>query len=470
MSKFGRQMVILFITVVLARLLTPKEFGVVAVIIAVVALGMVVQEAGLSSATIQRQRLSIEAVSTMFWINTSMGAALTVLLAAFAPAVASFFRQPELVTLCQVMSPTFLLNGLVAQHRALLQRSMRFMTSARIDIGSALIGGLSAIALAMAGFGYWALVAQTLVSDTVALLLLFRAVRWRISRPALTKEVREMLVFGSSMLGFNILVTVAINLQAVLVGRRAGPAAAGMYTRAYALASVPQSLLQGAAAHVALPRLSRVQHDGADFASFYYRGVQLLSLVALPVAVAFAVFGDQIALVIYGSQWGDVADLLRIFAVGLAVAPLLHSTGPVFVARGEPHRMLRWGAFGACVIIAGTIIGLHWGTIGVAYSWSTSMLLLLPPCLVYAYRGTELSVAGLVRTVGGIYAAAVCALPVGWMSREVLAGLPDPIELVLGLGFTVVAYFGLCYFAFRQKVVINEVIERLRAQSGRTAG
>lgn len=466
-AKIGRQVLVLFITVLLARLLTPEEFGAVAVIAAVLALGLVLQEAGLSTATIQRERVSTQAISTMWWINALLGLALTLLFVAMAHPIADFLRQPELVTLCRVTSLTFLLNGLVVQHRALLQRSSRFVTTARIDIGSALIGGLCAVAFAFAGFGYWALAAQMLVTDTLALLMLGLAVRWPLTRPAMTGEVREMLAFGWSILGFNMVVTVAFNLHVVLLGRGVGTAAAGVYTRAYALASLPQSLLQGAAAHVALPRLSRVQRDGAGFAAFYYGGVQLLTLVALPIVLAFAVFGDQIALLVYGSQWGAVSDLLRIFAVGLSVAPLLHSTGPVFQARGEPHRMFRWGLFGACVIMLGTVVGLQWGTIGVACGWSAAMLLLLLPCLIYCYRGTDLTIRRLIRAVGGIYVAAGCALPAGWVAREVLAGLPGPLGLALGLALCVLTYFALCYFVFGQKVVITTVIERLIPKYGR---
>lgn len=467
MSKIGGQVLILFTTVLLARLLTPREFGAVAVITAVLALGLILQEAGLSVATIQRERVSTEAVSTMFWINVALGLTLTTTFAALSHPIANFFRQPDLATICQATSLTFLLNGLVVQHRALLQRSMRFMTTARIDLGSVLVGGLCAIALAAAGFGYWALVAQLLIRDTLAMLMLAHAVRWRFSRPAVTSEVREMLVFGISMLGFNVMLTVSMNLQAVLVGRGVGLADAGIYTRAYALANIPQTLLQSAAAHVALPRLSRAQRDDAGFANFYYSGVQLMCLVTLPIVLGFAVFGDQIALVVYGSQWGEASDLLRVFSVGLAVAPLLHSTGPVFIARGDPHRMFRWGVFGACAAMIGTVIGLRWGTVGVAWGLSATMLFLLLPCLMYSYRGTELSVANVARAVGGIYAAAACALPLGWAARQVLASLPDPLELVLGLGFSAIMYVVLCYFVFGQKAAIRNIIERLLPKFGR---
>lgn len=460
-SKIAQQVLTLLITIVLARVLTPAEFGAVALITALLALGLVVQEAGLSSAMVQRERLSIEAVSTMFWANTALGLLLTVVFAALAPLIAHFFHQPELVTLCRVMSLTFVLTGVVAQHRAVLQRSMRFMTTAWIDIAAAVVGGICAIASALAGAGYWALVIQMLVTNALAMVLLIRAVRWRLSRPAWTPEVREMLRFGSSMLGFNVLVTAAVNLQAVLVGRSAGTTATGMYTRAYVLASVPQGLLHEAAAHVALPRLSRSQHDDEGFVAFYYRGVQLLTLVALPVAFAFAVFSDEIAYVVYGSQWGQVTDLLRVFSIGLAVAPLLHSTGPVFQARGVPQRMLRWGVFGSLVIIASVIVGLHWGTVGVAYGWSASSLLLVLPCLLYAYRDTTLSVFVLARKVGGAYAAAACVLPLGWVLRDQFGGLPALLRLVLGGGAMSLVYLVLCYFVFGQRAPIRDVIARL---------
>lgn len=469
MSRMGRQVLTLGVTILLARLLTPEEFGAVAIIIALVALGMVFQQAGLSAATVQRERVSVQAVSTMFWLNASFGLALTLLFAALAHPIADLLTHPELAVVCQVMSLTFFLNGLMAQHRALLQRSMRFATTARIEMGSALCGSLCAIAIALSGHGYWALVAQVLIADALALPMLVRAVRWPLTRPLLTGEVREMVIFGSSMLGFNFVVTAANNLHVVLLGRGAGTAAAGFYTRAYALASVPQNLLQGAAAYVALPKLSRVQRDDARFANFYYGSVQLLSLVTLPVALTFAIFGDQIALLIYGSQWGRISDLLRIFSIGLAVTPLLQSTGPVLLARGETHRMFRWGIFGACVMILGTLVGLRWGTIGVAWGWSASMLLLLLPCLLYCYRGTNLTVGGLVRAVGGIYAAAVCALPVGWVARKVLASRSMLLELPLALSLSLLAYVVLCYFAFGQKALIKKVAVRLLPKSRQTA-
>lgn len=463
-SQIGRTLLVLCVTVLLARLLTPEEFGSVAVIMAVLALGLVMQDAGLTAATVQREKLSTQAVSTMFWINASFGLGLTMLFALLSHPLAVFLGHPHLTPLFQVASLTYVLNGLVTQHRALLQRSMRFATRARIDIGSALIGGLSAISLAAADFGYWALIAQTLTTDVVALILLVSVVRWRLRRPTLTREVLEMVRFGASTLGFQIVLTISFNLHVVLLGRNLGTSAAGIYTRAYALASVPQGLLQTAAGHVALPSLSRAQ-NADEFAAFYYKGVQLLVLVAMPMTLAFAIFSDAIALIVYGPQWTDVTTLLQIFSVSLAVLPLLNGAGPVFLARNQPHRMLRWGIFGACVTILGTLVGLHWGTVGVAWGWTVAMLVLVLPCLVYTYRGSDLTIRQLARTVGGIYAAALCTLPVGWVARRSLGELPQLAELSLGFGVTLLAYILLCYFAFGQKPLIRQVAQRLTSRA-----
>lgn len=466
-SRVGRQVLSLCTTILLARMLTPDEFGAVAVITAFLMLGLVLQEGGLSAATIQRETVTHQAISTMFWINATVGLVLMLALAGSAPLLADFVNQPDLVPLCQATSMTFVLSGIVAQHRALLRRSMQFTTAARIELGSALVGGVCAIALAVAGFGVWALAAQMLVTDTLALLFLVRAVRWKLMRPRLTTEVRELVSFGSSMLGFSVLMTLSNNLHVVMLGRVIGTEAAGLYTRAYALASLPQNLLQTAAAHVAFPKLARAQDDETSFAAFYYRSVQLLTLVALPIALAFAIFGDQIALLVYGSAWGDAAGLLHIFAIGLALAPLLHSTGPVFLARGQPSCMLRWGVVGYSLIMLGSVAGLRWGIYGVAWGWSATTALLVLPGLLYCYRGTTLSLSGVVRTVRGIYAAGACALPLGWLARQLTAGFPMAVGFSLSFGITLIGYLALCYFLPGQKPVMRQVLDRLAPKFGR---
>lgn len=442
-------------------MLSPDEFGVVAVLSAIFAVAGVFQELGLSAATVQRRELSEAAVSSLFWINTAIGVVLTLSFVALAPAIASYFGRAELQVLCPILAMTFLLNGLTVQHRALLQRDMRFGTQARIDLTAAAAGGGAALLLAWNGTGYWALVAQMLVGDSLALLLLLRAVPLVPGRPVWSDEVADMLRYGASLFGFNVVYSISQNLSTALLGRAAGAPAAGIYTRAYVLANLPQTLLYGAAAHVALPKMSRIREAEQEFAAFYFQSARLVALVTVPVAVVFAVFAREIALCVYGRQWGEVADLLRAFACGLAVTPLMHTTGQIYLARGDSHRMFRWGVFGSAVICLGTVVGLRWGAVGAAWGWSAASLLLLFPCLYYAVRGSSISVPSLLKSVSGVYAAALGMLFTGWTVRALLEGAPLGLQLPLSLLAAFLAYAGLAFFVCGQKTLIESVLARI---------
>jgi O-antigen/teichoic acid export membrane protein len=446
------------IMVVLARLLSPEEFGLVAILTAVFSVGAVFQELGLSAATVQRTNVSVQAISTLFWINTGIGGLLTIAFAVLAPMLANFYGRPELTLLCRVTAATFVLNGLAVQHRALLQRHMQFGAQARVDLLSSIAGGICALLLAWRGCGYWSLAGQILVTDATTLLLLIRATRFVPIRPAMTADVWEMLRFGSSLFGFNVLHCVSQNLYIALLGKTVGATAAGIYTRGFALASIPQGFLYSASAYVALPKLSKIKGVDLDFASFYYRGIQLLTLVTAPIAAFFAIFGDLITLCVYGQQWGEVAALIQIFSLGLAVAPILHSMGQIFVSRGEPHRMLRWGLVSSSVMTTCTVLGLHWGPQGAAWGWSLSMVVLLWPCVAYTVKGTAISVRGLISAVWRLYFAAALMIPIGLFTRHLLRDNSVWLQLPISLAVSLLAYLVLSYFILGQKSVIDSVL------------
>lgn len=446
------------VTVILARLLTPEQFGVVAMMTAVFAIGTVFQELGLSGATVQRSRISTSAISTLFWINSGMGALLTLLFATSSQWIATFYSRPELTLLCTVTSVTFLLNGMAVQHLAVLQRQMRFSVQARINVAAPVIGGIAALLIAWKGGGIWSLAGQIIATDVVTLALLIRATRLTLVRPAMTEEVRELLRFGISLFGFHLVYGFALNLYVVLLGRSAGAAATGIYTRALALVAIPQSFVYMSAGYVALPKLSKLKESDAEFAGFYYRSVQLVSLVNAPIVVFFVLFADQIAVCAYGTQWSEVPDLLRIFSLGMAIAPIIHSTSQVFAARGEGERFFRWGVVSACVMCATALVGLPWGMKGVAWGWSASAVILLYPCLRYAFQGTHLTIRGVISACLNAWGAAACMVPLGLLARHMLAGISVWIQLPVSLTFCALFYLLLAWFIFRQRELMRSVV------------
>lgn len=461
-SNASRFLLRFAVTVVLARILTPEEFGVVAMMTAVFAVGAVFQEMGLSAATVQRPVISPGALSTLFWINTALGAGLTVVFALGAGLIASFYSRPELTALCVAGSLTFLLNGAAVQPRALLQRQMRFGAHAGINVLAPLLGGVAAIVMALLGAGMWSLLVQVLLTDALTLVLLWRVAPIPWLRPRLDDEVRSMLRFGVSLFGFHLVYGVALSLYVILLGRVSGAVATGLYTRAHALAAIPQGFVYMAAGHVALPKLSSLSGQSQAFAAFYYRGVQLTALVNAPVVLLFLLFAEDLSAWAYGAQWQEVPALLRIFAVGLIAPPLLHSTSQVFAARGEGDRFFRWGLVSAGVMALTALVGLRWGVQGVAWGWSASSLILLLPGLGYAFRGTPLSVGESLRCCLGPYGAAVLAAPLGWAAGQALAHGSTWWRLPIGTAVYGLAYLGAAYFVFGQRDLILDVWRRVR--------
>ena len=457
-STGSRYLVRFAVTVILARLLTPEQFGVVAMMMAVFSIGAVFQELGLSGATVQRANLSSHAIGTLFWINTGMGALLTLLFASVSHWIAVFYSRPELTLICMVTSVTFLLNGMAVQPAALLQRHMRFGAQARINVVAPVIGGVAALLIAWRGGGTWSLVGQVIVTDAVMLGLLLRTAGVPRVRPALTDEVRQILRFGLSLFGFSLVYGIASNLYVALLGRSAGAAAAGVYTRALALIAIPQSFVYMSAGYVAMPKLSKLKESEAEFATFYYRSLELVTLVNAPIVVAFLLFAEPIAACAYGAQWGEVPNLLRIFSLGMAIAPILHSTSQVYAARGEGDRFFRWGVVSACVMGATAIIGLRWGMEGVAWGWSASGAILLLPGLRLAFKGTHLTSRGVAAACFRPYCAAACTVPAGLLAGHLLDGVSIWIQLPVCLAICLSIYLVLVYFVFGQRDLIRSVM------------
>ncbi len=219
-------------TMILARLLTPADFGLVAMVRALMGLPAIFRDLGLSTVTVQRAHLTHEQVSGLFWTNVLVSSLLTVLVALLSPAVAWFYGEPRLVWITSALGLVFLLEGLTAQHLALLRRHMAFTSLAGIQVGASLIGVLVGLAAAWQGLGYWALVMMSLGTSATSMVLAWVLYRWRPAFRFPLREMRALLAFGSNITGFNLLNYFARNLDNVLIGKVWGPSPLGLYAKA----------------------------------------------------------------------------------------------------------------------------------------------------------------------------------------------------------------------------------------------
>ena len=354
--------------VVLARLLPPSAFGLLAMVAAIGLVLDLVKEFGLSSATIQKSDITHAQVSALFWINAGVGAVLAVGLFLAAPLIANFYGQPELESIARWLSIGFLASGLTVQHWALLRRQMRFGAIAGMETAADLVSFAAAIALAATGAGYWALVVQRLIPPLVMLLASWGACRWRPSVPKRAAGVRALLGFGAGVTGSQLAGAFARSVDQILIGWLWGPAVLGLYERTTRLLLMPINTINAPIYAAAMPALSRVVDDPTRYRSMFSQVMQKLGLLTMPAFALAAVTADWVVAILFGPSWHQAIPLVALFSVSATFLPVLMACGLLYLTQARTADMLTATLIDAAVAVAAILAGLPWGVMGVAAS------------------------------------------------------------------------------------------------------
>lgn len=372
---------------VLARLLSPRDFGLVGMVFGITGLVALFKELGLSTATVQRKTITQQQVSNLFWVNVLVSGLLTVMTVGLAPLIAKFYHDPRVSGIMVALSLTFVLTGSTVQHQALLTRQMRFRTIAMIEVTSMLVGFTSACCLAKWGAGYWALVAQQLVTAATSLLLVWYCSRWRPGMPSRNSGVRPMLSFGAHLTIADFLGLLMMNSDSILIGRAFGAAPLGLYTRANVLLARPLQQVLAPINAVLTPVLSRLQGDPERYRRSFMRAYEMLALIIFSFAAMCLALAAPLVLVILGPKWRDVIPLFSVFALVAVSWPLSEAAVWLFQSQGRGREQLQNHSIGGAVTLASYVIGLHWGPLGVVTALATtSMMIRLPIAFYFAGR------------------------------------------------------------------------------------
>ncbi|MGB6130431.1 MAG: lipopolysaccharide biosynthesis protein [Acidobacteriaceae bacterium] len=385
---------------VLARLLAPKDFGLVGMVTAFTGVLDLFRDFGLSAATIQSANVTIEQKSTLFWINIAFGCLLAGIMIAMAPVIAAFYHEPRLVRVTIVLAAGLILNAAAVQHSALLQREMRFTTLTAIDVTALTLAAVVAIVGAKAGFGYWALVAMTITLPLATAAGVWLTSGWIPGLPRRGAGVRPMMRFGGTLTVTGLTVYLANNLDKVLLGRYWGVDALGLYGRAYQLINIPTSNLNSAAGEVAFSALSRLQDDPPRRRSYFLKGFSLVLGLTLPITVACAFFARGMVLVLLGPKWEGAVPIFRLLAPTILVFAVANPLSWLLSASGLIARQMKMSLVIAPGMILGYVVGLPYGPRGVAFAYSLVMTLWVFPLIAWAVHGTEISFRDVMRTAG----------------------------------------------------------------------
>jgi O-antigen/teichoic acid export membrane protein len=450
-------------TMVLARLLTPSDYGLMAMVMVLTNALNVFRDGGLSAGTVQKASITHEQVSTLLWINIGLGCLLGLVTVASAPVVVRVFHQPKLLAITLVLATTFPLSALTVQHEALLNRQMRFTALAMIDTIAMALGMCVGIVMAFNGFGYWALVCMTLAMTLTKVIALALAIRWVPGLPRPRCGVGSLLRFGGYLTGSKLMVYLFRNADNALIGWWWGAGPLGLYSKAYSILMLPINQVNAPMSGVAVPALSRVQNDPERVRRVFLGGYAILASIILPIVLYLTIFTDEVVLVILGQQWRPSISLFRLLAPAALVGALaLNPLSWLFIATGRPDRQFRFGILWSGVLVAAFAFGVRFGAAGVAAAYSIiSACLALPLCL-YAFRGTSIRLGNLTNTLKAPAIAALVAGVAGLvMALTMPNGVPVLVRALIGGGVVLAIYSFVLLVVMRQWGFYRDLLTQL---------
>jgi O-antigen/teichoic acid export membrane protein len=437
---------------IMARLLTPADFGVNGMVLAITGFLAMFSDIGLGAATVQRKTITQEELSNLFWVNLLVGGLLTILTMLIAPALVFFYRDPRLFWVTIVVSLSFVINGAGVQHAALLMRSMRYTALTINGIVTLTLSSALGIGMAAAGCSYWSLVAMGLSSTFVRVVGYWIAIRWRPGWLVRECGIRSLLHFGGKITLNSLVSYVTYNAEKVLLGRFYGAESLGLYGRAYQLLNLPLQQLHVAMYAVAFPGLSAVQDNSERLCRFFLKGYSVLLALTIPIIIASALFAEEIVRILLGSKWIQAAPILQLLTPAILVFAMINPFGWFLVATGRARRSLRMAFVIAPTVILGILLGLHHGVKGVALGYSLAMCFLLIPMIVWAIHDTGMAAKDYWQAAHKPLLAGLLSGGCGFILKHFFAGAFSPVLFfIASMSVCIGLYAWILLIILRQK-------------------
>lgn len=398
----------LVLGIVLARVLTPADFGLFAMSLFFVEFLGVFGQCGLIEALIQNEGATDRDWSSAYWVGIGLGALVGIVAWVVGPLAGSFYHDDRVVAVVRVAGWGALIVSLGATQSAWLEKEMRFRVIALVEWAGTVSGGIVGLAMALTGWGVWSLVARVMVGGAIkALLLHLVGCPWRPTLSVQTSTLKWAARFGLWLQAHRIVNYLSRRLDDAIIGRYLGPLEVGYYARAYDLMLYAAYDSPGVAGRVMFPALSTIVGDLTRFRASYLRAVSAVATVTFPAMLGLLAVAPEAILVVFGPQWLPAVPLVRVLSVVGLIQSVLTSTGWIYKARGRTDTMLLWGVVMMIVFCSSFLVGVRWGAVGVATAYCLATILLIPLTLAIPFRLIHLPMLDLARSLGGVFGGAI---------------------------------------------------------------
>lgn len=465
-SQVGRQVLTFVIGVILARLLSPREFGLVAMITVITGFATIFAELGFSAALIQKQDVRQEHLSSVFWINLGSGLVLMLIFMIGSHLVADFYHEPLLVPLTMLISINFLIMSLNIVQKTLIAKRLDFRTLSIVEITSVGTAGTIAVAMAWLGFGVWSLAVHSVIISILSAALLWKFSNWRPDFTFKWEAVKNLLGFSTNLLGTQTLNYWVRNLDNLLIGRFLGTIALGVYGRAYSIMLFPLTNISQVISRVMFPSFSIIQKEKIRVKHLYLRMTRVIALVTFPMMMGLFVMVEPFVLAIFGQHWAAMIPILKILCLLGMTQSIGTLNGNLYLSQGRADLQFKVGLFLKANIIFGIVIGLRWGIIGVASCYAIASLINFYPAFFYAGRLVNIRCSELLRNLSSVF---ICAIIMGaavWALGSVLPSTwPHWAYLGIQVPFGIITYILLIhFFKVSAYIEVRELVKELWQQ------
>lgn len=432
------------ISVALARLLGPADFGLIGMILVFSGFASSFADLGLGAFIIQKPSVSSEHLNAAFWLNVAVGMMLTILFGMAAPLVAKFYGEPQLRVLTVVVAFNFLLGSLSVVQNALLSKSIDCRTRFWIDSATTIISGTTALVLASNGAGVWSLVGQSIVRSAAGTILLWWLLPWRPTWSFKLASAVESLRFGRYLVAFSAVIYWENNLDKLTIGRWIGASSLGIYNFAERTMRIPSTNLTQLANGVMFPALSAMYGDDDSVKRVYLRSNRLIALFTFPMMLGLSVLSEPAILFVFGDKWRNAIQIVQLLCLAGMVQSVYNTAGWIYLSRGRPDMLFRLSVYALFIRVAGVLIGMHWGILGIAWAYVLGVYgCVLYPTWAAAGRLIGLRFVEILKNVIGVLFCGMGMAIVVWLVDRLLL-LEQARSLRLAVGFIV----GMVIYAF----------------------
>lgn len=444
---------------VLARLLSPEDYGLFGMLMFVVSFALIFKDLGLGTATIRAKEINHAQVSNLFWINALIGLISMLFVIAISPLIAWFYKDARLFNIGIVISLAFLFSGLSIQHEALLKRQMKFGKISIISVTSAVMSSLIGIIIAYRGNKHWALVWMNVTLNIFLCIGYWLSTEWRPSLPQKNTGTKKLINFGLDVASLNAFSTITMNLDKIIVGKIASAATLGLYTKGNQVPDMVTGQIRMALFSIALPALSSLQNDLYSFKKYFYKFVTFISWGTMPLAVFCMIFADDIIHIYFGRHWADSATFMKIFAIKCFFMPVMTTLDQVPLSLGNSKRYLFSGILRSITstifVLSGAIM---YGVKGAAFGVAMVDIAVFLPFFKICTKKSGIQLSGYFYSI--LIPASISLLTGGFfkliqVSFKFTGIWPSLFAIVLYF-FAIVSLFAFCdYFEIGQQIGIT---------------